>query len=151
MQTPAALRLLAVGLRLLLLHQLALPLASLAPLLQVLALLPRPAQSPQYGHSTGWSDVKGNSPKTPYRPREAGPPSCPVARASCPVDHPDPGGPLLTQHRRSTVAALSQHSHNTVTVPSQYSHLKASPPTPPPPSRTPPIGTQSQYSHTTVT
>eukprot|EP00959_Pyramimonas_sp_CCMP1952_P431385 9034759-Pyramimonas_sp.AAC.1 len=29
------------------------------------------------------------------RPREAGPPSCPVARASRPVDHPGPGGPLL--------------------------------------------------------
>eukprot|EP00959_Pyramimonas_sp_CCMP1952_P034630 725954-Pyramimonas_sp.AAC.2 len=26
---------------------------------------------------------------------EAGPPSCPVAWASCPVDHPGPGGRLL--------------------------------------------------------
>eukprot|EP00959_Pyramimonas_sp_CCMP1952_P376630 7888534-Pyramimonas_sp.AAC.3 len=35
-----------------------------------------------------------NRPLSPLSPREAGPPSCPEARALCPVDHPGPGGPL---------------------------------------------------------
>eukprot|EP00976_Prorocentrum_cordatum_P058020 1169125-Prorocentrum_minimum.AAC.1 len=60
----------------------------------VCSLLGRPTSNIQHpinmhqptgGHSR---KVEGNSPKTPYRPREAVPPSCPVARASCPVDHP---------------------------------------------------------------